>query len=121
MAIGLAFLGIFANLGGRGSYERVLGPDWPTWSLMTKFGFVQFCGFCARTKYYAVWSLSEGACILTGIGFNGYGPTTGRTKWNRVRNIDIAGIEGAESFKMVFDSWNCRTNVSSSHATQTYA
>ncbi|BEI86596.1 hypothetical protein CcaverHIS002_0608830 [Cutaneotrichosporon cavernicola] len=109
--LGVVFLAYYAVMGDRGSYQRVIGPDWPTWSLLTRFGFVQFCAFCVRTKYYAVWSLSEGACILTGIGFNGYGPRTGRTRWNRVRNIDIAGIEGAESFKQLFDSWNCRTNV----------
>ncbi|GMK57896.1 hypothetical protein CspeluHIS016_0407300 [Cutaneotrichosporon spelunceum] len=111
LSLGLVFLAFYAVMGERGSYERIVGPEWPTWSHLTHFGFVQFCGLCARTKYYAVWSLSEGACILTGIGFNGYGPHTGRTRWNRVRNIDIAGIEGAESFKQLFDSWNCRTNV----------
>lgn len=95
----------------KGSYERVNSYAWTTWSLLTRFGFVQFAGFVARTKYYAVWSLSEGACILTGLGFNGYDPKTGRTLWNRVRNINILAIESAESFKALFDSWNCRTNV----------
>jgi hypothetical protein len=28
-----------------------------------------------------------------------------------VRNINIIDIETAESFKVLFDSWNCRTNV----------
>jgi lysophospholipid acyltransferase len=28
-----------------------------------------------------------------------------------VRNVNIVSIESAESFKVVFDSWNCRTNV----------
>lgn len=109
--IGLIFLGFYAVMGTKGSYERVNSDEWPTWSLLTRFGFVQFCGFVARTKYYAVWSLSEGACILTGLGFNGYDPKTGRTLWNRVRNINILAIESAESFKVLFDSWNCRTNV----------
>jgi lysophospholipid acyltransferase len=57
--IGLAFLGIYAVYAGRGSYARILGPDWSQWGLLTKFGFIQFAGFIARTKYYAVWSLSE--------------------------------------------------------------
>ena len=54
---------------------------------------------------------SQGACILAGIGFNGYDPKTGRTLWNKVRNINIISIETAESFKALFDNWNCRTNV----------
>lgn len=28
-----------------------------------------------------------------------------------MRNINIIDIETAESFKVLFDSWNCRTNV----------
>lgn len=109
--LGLIYLGLFANFGTRGDFHRVLGPEWLTWTIPTKLAFWQFCGFVARTKYYAVWSLSEGACILTGLGFNGYNPKTGRTLWNRVRNVNILAIESAESFKVLFDSWNCRTNV----------
>ncbi|WVQ79951.1 hypothetical protein IAT38_002052 [Cryptococcus sp. DSM 104549] len=109
--MGLLFLGVYATFGSQFDYARILTPVWTSWGLPEKFGFVQMAGIIARTKYYAVWSLSEGACILTGIGFNGYDPKTGRTLWNRVRNINIVGIETAESFKVLFDSWNCRTNV----------
>ncbi|WRT66454.1 uncharacterized protein IL334_003412 [Kwoniella shivajii] len=111
LSVGLIFLGVYATYGSRGAYSRILGTEWYEWSLLQRLGFVQLAGFLARTKYYAVWSLSEGACILTGIGFNGYDPKTGRTLWNRVRNINIISIETAPSFKVLFDSWNCRTNV----------
>lgn len=59
LTLGLAFLGIYSVFGGRGSYERILTPEWYTWSLVTRFAFVQIAGFIARTKYYAVWSLAE--------------------------------------------------------------
>ena len=59
LAIGLSFLGFYAVYGGRGSYTRVLGDDWGKWSMLTKFGFVQFAAFVAKSKYYAVWSMSE--------------------------------------------------------------
>ncbi|WVW84013.1 hypothetical protein I302_106040 [Kwoniella bestiolae CBS 10118] len=111
LVIGLIFLGIYASYGSKFAYERILTSDWYKWTHLQQLGFVQLAGFLARTKYYAVWSLSEGACILTGIGFNGYDPKTGRTLWNRVRNINIISIETAPSFKVLFDSWNCRTNV----------
>ncbi|ODO09822.1 hypothetical protein I350_02040 [Cryptococcus amylolentus CBS 6273] len=111
LVIGLSFLGLYATYGGKFSYEQILGKEFLGYKLIQKLGFVQLCGLFARTKYYAVWSLSEGACVLTGLGFNGYDPKTGRTLWNRVRNINIKGIETAESWKVLFDSWNCRTNV----------
>ena len=37
----------------------MLGDDWGKWSMLTKFGFVQFAAFVAKSKYYAVWSMSE--------------------------------------------------------------
>lgn len=62
-------------------------------------------------------AVGQGACILTGIGFNGYStasPVSDAPKalWDRVENIDIWKIETAQSFKVLFDSWNCRANVS---------
>jgi hypothetical protein len=59
LVIGLAFLGIYAVYGGRAAYQRVLTPTWYTWSLLSRFGFVQLAGIVARIKYYAVWSLAE--------------------------------------------------------------
>jgi hypothetical protein len=35
-----------------------------------------------------------------------------------VRNINVLSIETAESFKVLFDSWNCRTNVSRDNRTE---
>ena len=62
LVIGLAFLGVFAVYGGRAAYQRVLTPTWYTWSLLSRFGFVQLAGIVARIKYYAVWSLAEVSC-----------------------------------------------------------
>jgi lysophospholipid acyltransferase len=36
---------------------------------------------------------------------------TGRTRWNRCRNVDILRIETAENYKVLFDNWNMRTSV----------
>ena len=59
LVIGLVFLGVYATYGTSAGYERILTPAWYTWSRTTRFGFVQIAGIVARTKYYAVWSLSE--------------------------------------------------------------
>lgn len=130
LATGLTFLAIYALYGGKASHERLLDAKW--WyshSRLWRFGFVQLAGFIARTKYYAVWTVAEvsfffcrawtalmiaiiqGACILTGLGFNGYDAKTGKTLWNRVSNVLIWNIETAQSYKVLFDSWNCGANV----------
>jgi lysophospholipid acyltransferase len=59
LVIGLVFLGVYAVYGGRGAYSRILTPSWKGWSMLERFGFVQFAGVIARTKYYGVWSLTE--------------------------------------------------------------
>lgn len=59
LLIGLAFLGGYSVYGGQASYSRILTPTWYTWSWITRLGFINLAGFVARTKYYAVWSMSE--------------------------------------------------------------
>ncbi|RUS33129.1 MBOAT, membrane-bound O-acyltransferase family-domain-containing protein, partial [Jimgerdemannia flammicorona] len=76
-----------------------------------RFLFVQVVSFCVRVKYYIIWLMAEGACILCGLGFNGYDAKTGTAKWNRVPNIDVVGYETAQNIKELLESWNMRTNV----------
>lgn len=52
----------------------------------------------------------QGACILTGLGFNGFN-TAGKTRWDRMANVDVFNIEFAENVKVLLDSWNMNTNV----------
>ena len=59
LVMGLAFLAVYAVYQNRGSYARILSPSWDSWGWLTRFGFIQFAGIIARTKYYAAWSLTE--------------------------------------------------------------
>ncbi|OAA57864.1 mboat family protein [Niveomyces insectorum RCEF 264] len=68
-------------------------------------------GLVARIKYYGVWSLTEGACILAGLGFNGVDPATGRIAWDRVANIDPWGVETAPNTRAYLENWNMKTNA----------
>jgi lysophospholipid acyltransferase len=57
-----------------------------------------------------VWILTEGASILSGLGFTGNGPS-GVPTWNGAANVDVWKIEVPENFKGLIDSWNIKTNV----------
>lgn len=48
--------------------------------ILIRLIYIQIASFCARLKYYIVWLLAEGACILSGLGFNGY-DDHGNAKW----------------------------------------
>ncbi|KAJ2707559.1 Lysophospholipid acyltransferase, partial [Coemansia spiralis] len=44
-------------------------------------------GLIARAAYYAAWKMSEGACVLAGLGFDGL-DDHGAPMWTSVANID---------------------------------
>jgi lysophospholipid acyltransferase len=77
---------------------------------MRRILILQIAGFVERSKYYGVWILTEGASILTGLGFTGYGPS-GVPTWNGAANVEVWKIEVPENFKGLVDSWNIKTNV----------
>jgi len=62
--------------------------------------------------------LTEGASILTGLGFSGFSIPTGPAdakkpvpQWNGAANVVVSQIEFPSNFKVLLDSWNMKTNV----------
>lgn len=62
-----------------------------------------------RTKFYTVWKLAEGACILSGLGYIGYDPKTLKPDFSRVQNIVIRNVELPENPRMMMNNWNMNT------------
>ncbi|EPQ28369.1 uncharacterized protein PFL1_04196 [Pseudozyma flocculosa PF-1] len=113
LAIGLGFMAIYSTIAPGYGYERLIGADggFDGYKWYQRILYVQAAGFMARTKYYGIWSLTNGACVMSGLGYYGIDPATGKTKWNRCRNVDIASIEFANNWKELLDAWNMNTNV----------
>ena len=113
LVAGLGFMAVYSVFAPAYSYEKLIGLHGGLGHLAwyQKLVWIQAAGFMARTKYYGIWSLTDGACILSGLGFNGVDPKTGKNKWNRCRNIDIPKIEFANNWKELLDHWNMNTNV----------
>lgn len=84
--------------------------DFSSKSMIYKLHYMAIVGFIARMKYYAAWTISEGACILCGLGYNGYDPKTGQIKWNKMQNIDVMSVEFAQSTHQCLEAWNMNTN-----------
>ncbi|KAF7558649.1 hypothetical protein G7046_g5509 [Stylonectria norvegica] len=110
-ATGVFWLALFTILSG--SYY----PGKLTADSFTKYGFfrrvfiMHMVSFVARLKYYGVWCLTEGACILAGLGYNGVDPVTGKISWNRLQNIDPWGVETAQNPRGYLAGWNQNTNT----------
>ncbi|KAF8875343.1 MBOAT, membrane-bound O-acyltransferase family-domain-containing protein [Gymnopilus junonius] len=110
MVLGLLYLGAFVVFGGKWNYSVSL-QDWfvhmPLWK---RIGLYQLVGPIERAKYYAIWTLTEGASILTGLGFTGITPS-GQPLWDGAANVKVLTIEFPENFKVLLDSWNMKTNI----------
>ncbi|KXN91169.1 Lysophospholipid acyltransferase [Leucoagaricus sp. SymC.cos] len=111
MIMGLAYLGAFVFLGGTYNFSAALKPEFAEMSFVKRFLLFQIYGPFERSKYYAIWTLTEGASILTGLGFTGFSSTTSKPQWNGAANVIVSQIEFPSNFKVLLDSWNMKTNV----------
>ncbi|KAI9506435.1 Lysophospholipid acyltransferase [Coemansia spiralis] len=72
--------------------------------------YMCIAGVITRAAYYTAWKMSEGACILTGLGFEGV-DERGHAQWMDISNVHIRGVELGSSLKQLIDSWNIGTNT----------
>ena len=71
--------------------------------------FIYFTGFVWRCKFYCVWSLAEGSCVLSQFGYNGI--KEGKHRWDRLTNADWISVETSQSMQNSSTRWNrCTTN-----------
>ncbi|KAF1957330.1 MBOAT-domain-containing protein [Byssothecium circinans] len=88
----------------------ILSDDWTKYWFLRRVWHLYMLGLTTRMKYYGVWSLAEGACILSGIGYNGIDAQTGRAKWDRLTNIKPLDLEVAQNTRAFLGNWNINTN-----------
>ncbi|KAF3033923.1 lysophospholipid acyltransferase [Didymella keratinophila] len=106
-------LWIFAFLKFSGWYypSFYLSDEYMQYGFLRRVWQLYMLGLTTRMKYYGVWSLSEGACILSGIGYNGIDAKTGRARWDRLTNIKPIAIETAQNTRAFLGEWNINTNL----------
>lgn len=110
MVLGLAFLGTYVVVASKHNFTVALQPwfkEQPLWKRIVLF---QLYSPSERVKYYAVWTLTEGASILTGFGFTGFN-AKGKSTWTGAANVIPLEIEFPSNFKGILDSWNMKTNI----------
>jgi len=110
-AIGLFWIFAFLKLGSWFTTDFVLSDAFMEFSFPRRVFTVYMVGFTTRLKYYGVWSLTEGACILSGMGYNGFDAKSGKVFWNRLENVDPYSLETAQNSYGYLGSWNKNTNM----------
>lgn len=79
-------------------------------SFFFRIFYLWVLGLTYRLKYYTIWLIAEGACILCGIGYNGYDAETDLFRWDRVQNIDPLAFETGQNVHTCLEAWNMNTN-----------
>lgn len=111
LAQGLGFLLLFLALSGSYNPDFLVGDSYMDRGIVMRVWFMYVTSLVARMKYYGVWSMTEGACILSGIGYNGVDPVTGKIAWDRATNIIPWGVESAQNTRAYLGNWNIKTNM----------
>jgi len=96
-------------LGGKFPFSFELSPEFAESSFLFKCYYIWIAALMSRFPYYFAWVIAEGACNLCGIGFSGYDGNK-NPKWERATNVHVLGLELAQNFRGVTESWNIRTD-----------
>ncbi|PYH98890.1 MBOAT family protein [Aspergillus ellipticus CBS 707.79] len=108
--IGLGWIFLFLQLGSYYNQETILSGSYMQYSFPRRVWIMHVVGMTTRMKYYGVWAMTEGACILSGMGYNGFDPASGKVFWNRLENVDPWSLETAQNSHAYLGSWNKNTN-----------
>ncbi|PWN44769.1 MBOAT-domain-containing protein [Ceraceosorus guamensis] len=134
LVMGVAGLALWSVGTPHCNFEALLLPSGAPGALadrpfLARLAILIAAGLFTRSKYYGIWGLANGSCILSGLSYNGLAPIPSpsqasgqqalsakndistRSKWDRCRNIDPLNIEFANNWKELLDAWNMNTNV----------
>jgi lysophospholipid acyltransferase len=109
-ATGIFWILLFLRLSGSYYPDLFTGNQYMQYGFVHRVFMLHMLGVTTRLKYYGVWSLTEGACILSGLGYKGVDPITGKVSWDRLQNVNPWGVESAQNSRAYLGNWNINTN-----------
>lgn len=110
MVTGLVWILLFLQLSAYFYPEVLISEEYKHMNIFVRIFHMYMMNLVQRMKYYGVWTLTEGSCILAGIGYNGVDAKTGKAKWDRLTNIKPLGVELAQNTHAYLGNWNINTN-----------
>ncbi|XP_016441115.1 lysophospholipid acyltransferase 1-like [Nicotiana tabacum] len=92
--------------------SRFTDPLYQEWCFFKRLGYQYMACFTARWKYYFIWSISEAAIIISGLGFSGWtNSSSPKPRWDRAKNVDVLGVELAKSSVQLPLVWNIQVST----------
>ncbi|XP_064214490.1 lysophospholipid acyltransferase 5 [Tribolium castaneum] len=108
-ALGVFYLVVFQLLGLLVSDDYMYSPEFRELGFVKKMLLMGLWGRFTLYKYISCWLLTEGACILFGLAYNGKG-ANGESLWNGVENVKLGTFENTTEFTHYIQSFNINTN-----------
>ena len=109
--VGLLWVFAFLQFNGLYNPALVLGDEFLKYNFFRRVWILEMLGLTNRMRYYGVWYLTEGACILSGLGYKGVDAKTGKVLWNRLQNVNPWSLETAQNTQAYLGNWNMNTNA----------
>jgi lysophospholipid acyltransferase len=110
LAVGLIWVLAFLQMGNYYWSGYYVSDEYMKYGILRRIWQLYMFGFASRLKYYGIWTLTEGACILSGLGYKGMDPKTGRIDWSRLQNVNPWRLETAQNSRGYLENWNVNTN-----------
>lgn len=105
-------MGLYLYLSPQFPLSRFSEPLYYEWGFWHRLFYQYMSGFTARWKYYFIWSISEAAIIISGLGFTGWSESSPpKAKWDRAKNVDVLGVELAGSSVQLPLVWNIQVST----------
>lgn len=108
-SLGLIYLTMYSVLQPKVKESYLVTDEYDQKSFLYKLCYAIATTKVFVMKYQAVWLITEGSCIISGLGFNGR-LEDGRVRWDGCSNVHLLLFETAYTFQHVIDAFNLNTN-----------
>uniref|UniRef100_A0A6J0UIC9 Lysophospholipid acyltransferase 5 n=1 Tax=Pogona vitticeps TaxID=103695 RepID=A0A6J0UIC9_9SAUR len=109
MMLGFLFMVIYTMAAPYLSEEYLVSDAYLEQPFWFRCLYILMWGKIMLYKYVTCWLVTEGVCILTGLGYNGT-DDKGRPKWNACANMKVWLFETTPYFTGTIASFNTNTN-----------
>ncbi|OWK03596.1 LPCAT3 [Cervus elaphus hippelaphus] len=110
LALGLVYLVGYTLLSPHITEDYLLSDDYHNGSFWFRCMYMLLWGKFVLYKYVTCWLVTEGVCILTGLGFSGF-DEFGTAKWDACANMKVWLFETNPRFTGTIASFNINTNA----------
>ncbi|CAG0913188.1 unnamed protein product [Notodromas monacha] len=120
LVLGLLYTGVYVVGSGYMPVDYAASDDLLNRPLWQRLCLLVVWAKVSVAKYLSCWLITEGACILSGLSFNGFEEqpdpkdptkTITKAKWDGCRNIHVSVYETATEYQHMILCFNTNTNA----------